>query len=292
MRERKASEERRPSQTLGAGLYVVATPIGNLGDIGARAIDVLGKADLIACEDTRVTGKLLHHYGIRTPTLSYHDHSDARRTDDLIARLKAGETIALTSDAGTPLLSDPGFPLVKAAREADVPVFAIPGPCSVTAALSVSGLPCDRFFFAGFLPNKDAARESALKPLARMPATLVFFESPHRIGETLAAMGVIFGEEREAAVARELTKIHEEVRRGSLKALAEHYGKAEPKGEIVLMVAPPGEEKDIGDEALEAMLKEALKTLSLKDAAEAVSIATSLPRKLVYQKALALKGVK
>jgi 16S rRNA (cytidine1402-2'-O)-methyltransferase len=226
---------------LESALYLVATPIGNLSDITLRALEVLAAADILACEDTRVTRVLLERYGIRRRMTAYHEHNEAEAAARLIAEVAGGRSVALASDAGTPLVSDPGFRLVQAAREKGVRVVPVPGPSAVLAALSASGLPTDAFMFAGFLPAKAGQRRSRLEALAAIPATLVFFESPRRLAGSLRAMAEVLGP-RPAAVARELTKAFEEVRRESLEALAAHYEEAgAPKGEVVVCVAPPGE---------------------------------------------------
>jgi len=217
-------------------LYLVATPIGNLADITQRALQVLKDVDLIACEDTRHTRKLLNHYGIDTKTISYHEHNEQQREDQLIDLLKQGSDIAVVSDAGTPSISDPGFRLVRAAIESDVPVVPVPGPSAMIAALIAAGLPTDEFFFAGFLPSKSNARRARLAMLQSIPGTLIFYEAPHRLAATLKDAYEILGE-REAAVARELTKLHEELRRGKLSELAADYAeKADIRGEIVLLI--------------------------------------------------------
>ncbi|MGE3148804.1 MAG: 16S rRNA (cytidine(1402)-2'-O)-methyltransferase [Pseudorhodoplanes sp.] len=274
---------------LAAGLYLVATPIGNLRDMTLRGLEVLAAADAIACEDSRVTRKLLDHFGIRTPLTPYHEHNAAEARPLLLARLQAGEAIALVSDAGTPLISDPGYKLVRDARENALAVTAIPGPSALLAALTAAGLPTDRFFFEGFLPPKEMSRRARLTELARIPATLILFETGPRLGATLSDLADIFGE-RDAAICRELTKLHEEVRRAPLSALARHYaGDAEIRGEIVLVVAPPrAEETPAGD--VDALLKAALARLSVKDAVAEVASATGVARRAVYQRALALAG--
>jgi 16S rRNA (cytidine1402-2'-O)-methyltransferase len=269
------------------GLYIVATSIGNLGDMTLRALETLAAADVIACEDTRVTRKLLDRYGITTGLALYHDHNAATARPKLLARLAAGEAVALVSDAGTPLISDPGFKLVREAREAGHPVTTTPGASAVMAALSVAGLPTDRFFFEGFLPAKEAARRARTAELARVPATLVLFETGPRLAASLADLAAGLGS-REAAVCRELTKMYEEVRRGELAALAEEYAAAdEPKGEIVIVVAPPAAEQ-ISHDDVDAMLRNALGRVSVKDAVAEVAAASGLPRRAVYQRALDL----
>lgn len=273
---------------LPGGLHLVATPIGNLRDVTLRALEVLAAADVIACEDSRVTRKLLDHYGIRTPLIPYHEHNAAEARPRLLERLAAGEAVALVSDAGTPLVSDPGYKLVRDAREAGLAVTAIPGPSALLAALTAAGLPTDRFFFEGFLPPKEGARRARIAELARIPASLILFETGPRLGATLADLAEAFGD-REAAVCRELTKLHEEIRRGDLVSLARHYaGDAETRGEIVLVIAPPAalEETKIAD--LDALLRQALVRTSVKEAVAEVASATGLPRRTVYQRALAL----
>jgi 16S rRNA (cytidine1402-2'-O)-methyltransferase len=216
-------------------LYVVATPIGNLADITHRALQVLTKVNLIACEDTRHTRKLLQHYGIATKTVSYHEHNEKQRAEELIEALQKGSDVAVVSDAGTPAISDPGFRLVRAAIENEITVVPVPGASAVITALVAAGLPTDEFFFAGFLPSRTGARQSRLRELASIPATLIFYEAPHRLAATLKDAHSILGE-RDAVVARELTKLHEEVRRGKLSELSEHYSNKEARGEIVLIV--------------------------------------------------------
>ncbi len=268
------------------GLYLVATPIGNLGDVTLRALEVLAGADVIACEDTRVTRKLTERYGIATPLTPYHEHNAAEARPTLLARLAAGEVVALVSDAGTPLISDPGYKLARAAQEAGHPVTAIPGASSVLAALSVAGLPTDRFFFEGFLPAKHAARQKRIAALAAVPATLVLFESGQRLAATLADLVQGLGA-RSAAVCRELTKLHEEVRRDDLATLAHEYsGGAETRGEIVIVVAPPADEPAAID--VDDMLRRALARVSLKDAVGEVATLSGRPRREVYQRALEL----
>ncbi len=274
--------------TLAPGLHIAATPIGNLGDITLRALEALAGADVIACEDTRVTRKLLDRYGIETPLTPYHDHNAAEARPKILARLAAGEAVVLVSDAGTPLVSDPGFKLVAAVREAGHMVTTLPGASSTLAALTVAGLPTDRFFFEGFLPPKEAARRARIAELARIPATLVLFETGPRLGASLADLADGLGP-REAAVCRELTKLHEEVRPASLTELARHYAdEAETRGEIVLVIAPPPEaaQPDAGE--LDKLLRQALVRVSVKDAVSEVAAATGLPRRDVYQRALAL----
>jgi 16S rRNA (cytidine1402-2'-O)-methyltransferase len=273
---------------LAPGLHIVATPIGNLGDITLRALQALAGADAIACEDTRVTRKLLDRFCIATPLTPYHEHNAAKARPVLLRRLGDGAAIALVSDAGTPLVSDPGYKLVRAARDAGHAVTALPGASAVLTALAVAGLPTDQFLFAGFLPPKEMARRARIAELARVPATLVLYESGPRLGASLTDLAAGLGVEREAAVCRELTKLHEEIRRGSLASLAEAYAKETPRGEIALVIAPPGEAQATTAAEAETLLRQALGRLSLKDAVSEVALATGLPRREVYQQALAL----
>ena len=273
-------------QPLDPGLYIVATPIGNLGDVSARALAVLGGVAAVACEDTRVTGKLLHHLGLKQKLIRYDDHaSDATRDHLLgIAEMSA---LALVSDAGTPLISDPGYQLVVAARERGIAVTSVPGPSAAIVALTLAGLPSDRFLFAGFLPSKDKARREVLRELGAVKATLVCYESAPRLAASLAAIA----EElpgREVAVARELTKKFEECRNGSPADLIAHYAAHPPKGEIVLLIAPPGAAETSAADA-EALLRAALTQLKPSQAAAEVARATGLDRKLLYARALELK---
>ena len=270
------------------GLYLVATPIGNLGDITLRALEVLAGADVIACEDTRVTRKLTERYGISTPLTPYHEHNAAEARPKLLARLAEGQAVALVSDAGTPLISDPGYKLALAAREAGHPVTALPGASAVLTALNVAGLPTDRFFFEGFLPPKQGARQKRIAALAAIPATLVFFESGPRLAASLADLAQGLGA-REAAVCRELTKLHEEVRRGALDELARMLMRKAPKRAARSSswsrrrpsARPP--DADIDD-----LLRQALARVSVKDAVGEVALMTGRPRRDVYQRALEL----
>ncbi len=270
------------------GLYLVATPIGNMGDVTLRALETLAGVDAVACEDSRITRRLFERYGIATPLIPYHDHNAETARPKILVRLDAGEAIALVSDAGTPLISDPGFKLVRAAREGGHAVTAMPGPSAVLAALVVASLPTDRFLFAGFLPPREAARRTRINELAAIPATLVLFETGPRIAATLADLAAGLGT-RPAAVCRELTKLHEEVRRGELAELARYYaGGAEIRGEFVVVVGPPAEIEIVAPADLDALLRDALATSSLKGAVEAVASTTGQKRRLVYQRALAL----
>jgi 16S rRNA (cytidine1402-2'-O)-methyltransferase len=274
---------------LAGGLYLVATPIGHLGDITLRALEVLAASDTIACEDTRVTRKLLDRYGIATPLLPYHDHNATEMRPKILRRLAQGEAVALVSDAGTPLISDPGYKLVRAAHEAGHAVTALPGASAVLAALTVAGLPTDQFFFAGFLPPKQAGRRARIAELARIPATLVLFETGPRLADALADLAAGLGA-REVAICRELTKLHEEVRHGTLAALAQAYAQTDaPRGEVVVVIAPPAEDAERPDaDQLDAMLRRALERVSVKDAVSEVAHATGLPRRQIYQRALVL----
>lgn len=284
-----AGDDEARSSTIPPGLVLVATPIGHLGDISARALAALRSADVILCEDTRTTARLLQEYGIDVHTEPLHDHNEAARTPALVARLRQGDRIALVSDAGTPLVSDPGFRLVRAAIEAGIAVSAVPGPNAAVMALVLSGQPPQPFLFLGFPPPRSAARLAAFGQLraaerAGLSATLLWHEAPHRLAESLADMASAFGD-RPAAVARELTKRFEEVRRGTLPTLAAHYAGHAARGEITVVVGPAAtEETDAED--LDGQLRLALQTASLRDAAATVAAATGLPRKLVYARAL------
>jgi 16S rRNA (cytidine1402-2'-O)-methyltransferase len=273
---------------LASGLYLVATPIGNLRDITLRALDVLAAADLVLAEDTRVTAKLLSAYGLKARLERYDEHGAARTRPKALAALVDGGRVALVSDAGTPLVSDPGYRLVTEALAVGVDVFPIPGASSALAALSVAGLPTDRFLFAGFPPPKSAARRTFLEGLRGAKATLVFFEGASRLGASLADMAAVLGD-RPAAVARELTKLHETVVRADLATLAADPALAAPKGEVVIVVGPPAETAASAEDA-ETALAEALTRLSPADAAREVASATGLPRRELYSRALALKG--
>lgn len=268
------------------GLYIVATPIGNLGDITLRAIDTLRRCDGVACEDTRVTGKLLKHLGISKPLWRYDDHTDERDRERLVTSMQQ-RAVTLVSDAGTPMISDPGFRLVNACRDAGVPVTSLPGPCAALAAITLSGLPSDRFLFAGFLPAKDKGRRDALAGLAGIGVTIVLYETAPRLGKTLAVIAEALPG-REVAVARELTKLHEECRRGSPDELARHYDAHPPKGEIVLLIGPGKEARPDGINA-ETLLDEALATMKPSHAAAAVAKATGLDRKDLYARAMTRK---
>ncbi len=275
------------AERLPPGLYIVAGPIGNLGDLSFRAARILRQADLIACEDTRVTAKLLRAAGSDRPMLPYHDHSNPEVARRLLERM-ARESVALVSDAGTPLISDPGYGLVRAARAQGLAVTSAPGPSAAIMALSISGLPTDRFLFAGFLPPRAMARDKAIAGLAGVPATLVFYETGPRVAATLGALADALGP-REAVLARELTKRHEEVLAGTLTELAQRLAGTEPRGEIVLVVGPPAEEV-AGPEALDRALQTALRTMAPGKAAASVAAALGVPRGEAYARAMALRG--
>ncbi|MEO1250219.1 MAG: 16S rRNA (cytidine(1402)-2'-O)-methyltransferase [Pseudomonadota bacterium] len=273
-------------------MYLVATPIGNLRDITLRALDTLRAADIIACEDTRRTRPLLTHFGITGTLVAYHDHNEDKAAQRLVGHMEDGLSVALVSDAGTPLISDPGFGLVAATRAAGLPVTAIPGPSAPLLALQLSGLASDRFCFVGFPPTRQGARKTAFAELASIPASLIFFESPRRLADSLADMAAVFGP-RPACVARELTKLHEEVRTGPLPDLAGLYDKeGPPKGEVVIVVDAPGESEPISPENLDALLQAALADQPVRDAAAGVASVTGLSRKEVYERALILTGKK
>src|SRR5215469_5022038 len=282
--------DRANKQTEAAGiLYVVALPIGNADDIFARAIRTLGEADLIACEGTRRTGQLLARHQIRTPTVSHFEHNEERRVPELIARLKAGEKIALVTDAGTPAISDPGFRLVRAALDADVRVVGVPGPSAIIAALSIAGIPTDRFTFEGFVPPRDAARKKALTELRRESRTMVFYEAARRLADTLSAMAAAFGESRSAAAVCEITKTHEKTIRGTLGELERRFRTTPALGEITIVVGGSSEESggsgtEINPHDALELLREA--GLGLKQASAVVARLTGLGRREVYQEAL------
>ena len=272
------------SDFLPPGLHIVATPIGNLGDLSDRAADTLRHADRILAEDTRVTGKLLQHIGSKAPMSRYDDHSSDEQRERIVAQL-GEQAIALVSDAGTPLISDPGYKLVREARAAGHAVHTVPGPSAAIAALTLAGLPTDRFLFLGFLPSKSKARSDAIAEVAKVRATLVLYESGPRLSDTLSALSESLGA-REAAVAREISKLHEECVTSTLPELAERYAGAAPKGEIVVVVGPPGEAASASDEELDAALDEALQRLSPSRAAAEVAERLRLPRKRAYARAL------
>lgn len=276
------------ARPLAPALYLVATPIGNLGDVTLRALETLAGADVLACEDTRVTRVLLERYGIRRRTIAYHEHNADEAGPKLIEALQAGQSVALVSDAGTPLVSDPGFRLVQRAAEAGVKVVPIPGPSAVLAALTASGLPSDSFLFAGFLPVKDGQRRTRIEALKVVPATLIFFESPRRLADTLQAMADVLGD-RPAAVARELTKAFEEMRTGRLSELAAHYAAADtPKGEIVMLVGPPEETLTEVVDVDRLLLSLAAEMGASRASAEAAKM-TGQPKQALYRRLLDLR---
>jgi len=280
--------QKHLKEPLAPGLYLVATPIGNLGDITLRALSVLARADVILCEDTRHSRTLLAHFAIATPTRPYHEHNAARERPRVLKELETGRRIALISDAGTPLISDPGWKLVRESLNAGHAAEALPGASAALTALSVAGLPTDAFFFAGFLPPKAAARGTRIAELKSVPATLVFFEAPSRVAETLADLAAGLGK-RPAALARELTKLHEDVRRAPLDRLAAEMREGAIKGEVVIVVGPPQKE-DITDADIAARLETALGEMSLRDAAKTVAEALGVPKSRVYD--LGLRGAK
>lgn len=289
---RLASDPAQSGQSapLERGLYVVSTPIGNLRDVTLRALDVLAGVEEILAEDTRISRKLLDAYGIQTRLTSYHDHNGAVRRPELLSRLAGGAALALISDAGTPLVSDPGYKLVREAAEAGHAVRPIPGASALLAGLVVAGLPSDRFLFCGFLPPKSTARRSALEALAAIEATLVFYEAGRRLAPALADMANVLGGSREVCLARELTKRFEEVRRGRLADAATLLGgEAPPKGELVVLIGPP-DGPAVSSEDIDAALGRLLPEVATKDAARQVAAALGLPKRAVYQRALALKS--
>ncbi|WP_342644059.1 16S rRNA (cytidine(1402)-2'-O)-methyltransferase [Rhodoligotrophos ferricapiens] len=296
----EAASQRRPFSVEGhtfsaapaePGLHITATPIGNLGDITLRALQTLAGVDVILCEDTRVTRKLTQRYGITTPLQPYHEHNAAKVRPGILSRLEEGAAIALVSDAGTPLISDPGYKLVREAREQGLRIHAVPGASAVLAGLSIAGLPSDSFLFAGFLPAKSGERTRRLADLAEVPATVILFEAPQRLLATLSAIAEVMGE-REITVTRELTKLHEECLSGTAADLAAQFGdRASIKGEITLLISPPDRDQheDLSEEALDAELACALKTMSPSRAAAHVAETLRLPRKRVYARAMALR---
>jgi 16S rRNA (cytidine1402-2'-O)-methyltransferase len=279
---------------LGPGLTLVATPIGNMGDLSPRALAALKAADAVLCEDSRTTGAMLARLSVAARLIALHDHNEANEVPRILEMLRQGQKLVLVSDAGTPLVSDPGFRLVRAAIAEGLPVSAIPGPNAAMMALVLSGLPPEPFLFEGFLPPRAGARQAALGRLkaleqAGLAASVIFYEAPHRLAESLADMATAFGPERPAAIAREMTKRFEEVRRGGLGALAAHYASAEARGEICIVVGPAAAEAVVGDAEVTAQLRAALDSgLSVKDAAEAVAKATGRKRRDVYREALEL----
>lgn len=275
------------AETLAPGLYITATPIGNAADVTLRALTVLRKCDAIVAEDTRVTARLLAVHGISRPLLIYNEHNAAAVEAKLLQRLRSGERLALVGDAGTPLISDPGLRLVKAARDEGLPVFPVPGPSAVIAALSAAGIPAVPFLFAGFLSPRNGERRSTLKRLRAVEATLVFFESPQRLCESLAVMSELLGD-RDACVAREMTKLHEEMRRGSLRQLHDFYSTNLPRGEVVVIVAP-GEAEEPDPDLIDSLLRQALPFMPVKAAASLIAEATQAGRHAIYNRALELE---
>ncbi|MFZ4541715.1 MAG: 16S rRNA (cytidine(1402)-2'-O)-methyltransferase [Rickettsiales bacterium] len=270
-------------------LFLVATPIGNLGDITLRALETLKKVDRIACEDTRTSGTLLTHYGIKVPLTPYHTHNEAEATAQLVDSLVAGARIALISDAGTPLLSDPGARLVKAAVAANIRVTPIPGASALLSAITIAGLPAEQFYYAGFLPSKTTARTTALTALATIPATLVFYEAPHRLLETLDAIRTTLGD-RESAVARELTKLYEECIRGTITDIITHYEANPPRGECVILIHGAAPKSALTDSELDDALRSAMETMSVKEAVAQTAKHSGRAKSDVYARALIVKG--
>jgi 16S rRNA (cytidine1402-2'-O)-methyltransferase len=288
LKERVAAEVGAlVSEPLTPGLYLVSTPIGNLADITLRALAALAGADQLYCEDTRHSRKLLSRYGISRGLGAYHEHNAEQMRPRILAALAAGQSVALATDAGTPLISDPGFKLARAALDAGHRVIPVPGPSAVLAALTGAGLPTDTFLFAGFLPPRSAARRARIKELESVAATLVIFEAPSRLADTLDDLAAVLGD-RSGAVARELTKLYEDIRRDTLAGLAQWARETEVRGEIVVLVAPPGV-KEVTDEAIAERLRSALKTMSVRDAAKAVAEALGAPRSRVYDLAVGLR---
>jgi 16S rRNA (cytidine1402-2'-O)-methyltransferase len=279
-----------PARPLEPALYLVATPIGNLGDITLRALETLSGADVLACEDTRVTRVLLDRYGIANRPYAYHEHNADEAGPRLLAALEEGKSVALVSDAGTPLVSDPGYRLGQMAIEAGHRVVPIPGASAPLAALVASGLPSDTFLFAGFLPHKDKGKRDRLGELAKIPATLIFFESPHRIAATLAAAADVLGANRPACVGRELTKAFEELSRGTLAELAQAFAERTVKGEIVFLVGPPAEDEGGAAVDVDALLAELAQSMPSAKAATEAARLTGMPRKELYQRLVEMKG--
>jgi 16S rRNA (cytidine1402-2'-O)-methyltransferase len=271
-------------------LYLVGTPIGNLEDMSFRAVRILQNVDVIAAEDTRHTGKLLHHFQVSTPQISYHEHNRLSRTGELVERLRQGKAIALVTDAGTPGISDPGYDLVKACATAGIPVVPIPGPSAAIAGLIASGLPCDRFVFEGFLPAKSQARRTHLETLKSETRTLIFYEAPHRLCQTLADLAIL-GADREIALARELTKLHEEIWRGTIAEAITHYTHRDPQGEFTLVVAGVASQPTVfSDDAIKAALLTLLgEGMSRAEASRQLATQLALPRRQIYQLSLSLE---
>jgi 16S rRNA (cytidine1402-2'-O)-methyltransferase len=273
------------------GLFIVATPIGNFDDITFRAVEVLKNADIIACEDTRVTDKILRHFNIKASMKCYNDFSSDSDREYLIKQIEEGKMVALVSDAGTPLISDPGYKLVEQLHEQDLPIFTIPGPSSVIAALTVAAQPTNRFLFEGFLPAKTVARKKALEELKPINATLVFFESARRLVETIEDMHIVYDDTRNVTVIRELTKTYEEVKKDSFENVIAYYKENEPRGEIIIVISPPIKD-DFTEDDLDNHLKILLEQMSLKDAVSLAAQNLKLPKKVIYERALFLSGKK
>ncbi len=280
------------TQTLKPGLYLVATPIGNMQDITLRALEIFRRCDAVICEDTRVTGRLLQAHGLRKDLIAYHDHSDAARRAHILERLSAGQILALVSDAGTPMISDPGYKLVRDAVEHGYPVSPVPGANAVLSALQLSALPSDRFAFLGFLPAKTAAKESALIPWANAPASLVLYESGPRLASTLETLQNVFGD-RPAAVAREITKLFEETRRDRLSALLAYYRESgPPKGEIAIVVGPPEDIRQTPEDLEDQIAEDLTAGRRIKDIAADLARSSGLPKKQIYDRALKIRNAK
>ncbi|MCH2037067.1 MAG: 16S rRNA (cytidine(1402)-2'-O)-methyltransferase [Rickettsiales bacterium] len=282
-------EPHQSSQhALSAGLYMVATPIGHYDDITLRALKILKTADYIACEDTRVTHKMLAHHNIKASLLCYNDHSSEGDRKKILSHIHAGKSVALVSDAGTPMISDPGYKLVLFLREHEVPIHSLPGASSVIMALTLSGMPTDSFHFAGFLPSKEQAKQKKLMELAQYATTIVLFESARRIGKTVELIRDVFGNDTSMSVLRELTKTYEEVKIGTASELANYYKKNTPKGEIIIVINAATQKTYTEDELVE-LIRESLQNASVKDTVEYVSGLVSVPKKKIYQYALSLK---
>jgi 16S rRNA (cytidine1402-2'-O)-methyltransferase len=269
-------------------LYIVATPIGNMEDITLRAIKILANVDVIACEDTRVTNKLLSKLGIKSKLICYNDHSGQKERDNIQSLLQSGSSVALVSDAGTPLISDPGYKLIRQLSDSGIKITSIPGASAVSTALTLSGLPTDRFLFEGFLPNKTTSRKNYLDKLKEINSTLIFFESANRLTSSIADIGLIL-KKREICVVREITKKFEEIKRGTASQLVEYYNKRQAKGEIVILVAPPTI-VDINESDISSQLLHALESMSVKDAVSLIADNNSINKKEVYNLALTLKN--
>lgn len=273
------------------GLYIIATPIGNLGDITYRALGILKEAEIVACEDTRVTKKLfsLLDVDLNKKFITYQDHNEEERSPKILEILRGGQSVVLVSDAGSPMISDPGYKLVHQCKKEGIKVFSLPGACAVICAMQLSGLPSNRFMFAGFIPNKDSGREKLFKEFQNLNSTLIFYETAPRILKTLTVMQKFFAD-REIAVAREISKMYEECQNGTAAELIAHFEKFEPKGECVIVVAPPAEKESIGESELIALIKDGLSTDSLKDVAKRLSDELNLNKNEIYQLGLKIKN--